>query len=162
MPSQDFFARVRESWTTVGRMPPEAREVGARRVPPRVAAERPAAPWGAFPLSELAMLAGIVAAAIGLAGGGWSVLVAGLALCGVAGVELAFREHFAGYRSHALLLAAVPTVAVHAALVVSIGGPPLADVLTLVVDVSLFAVLFSALRRAYRDRRAQAEARPEG
>ena len=37
-----------------------------------------------------------------------------------------------------------------------------ADVLTLVVDVALFALLFSALRRAYRSRRAQAEARPDG
>jgi len=165
MPSQDFFARVRESWTAVGRMPPEAREVGARRVPPRVAAERPAAPWGAFPLSELAMLAGIVAAGIGLAGGsgGWPILVAGLALCAVGGLELAFREHFGGYRSHTLLLAGVPTVAVHAALAVSIGGPPVADVLTLVVDVAVFALLFTAFRAAYRSRRAeaQAEARSE-
>jgi hypothetical protein len=162
MSSQDFLARVRESWTAVGRMPPpEPREVAARSVRPRVAVERPAAPWGTFPLSELAMLAGIVATVIGLAGGsgGWPILVAGIALCGVAGLELAFREHFAGYRSHTLLLAGMPTVAVHAALAVSIGGPPVADVLTLVVDLAVFALFFTAFRAAYRSRRAQAEAR---
>src|SRR5206468_10072891 len=161
--SQDFFARVRESWTAVGRMPPEPRDVAARSVRPRVAVERPAARWGALPLSELAMLAGIVAAGIGLAGGsgGWPILVAGIALCAVAGLELAFREHFAGYRSHTLLLAGVPTVAVHAALAVSIGGPPVADLLTLGADVAVFALLFTAFRAAYRSRRAQAEARPE-
>lgn len=162
MSSQDFFARVRESWTAVGRMPPpEPREVAARSARPRVAVERPAAPWGTFPLSELAMLAGIVATGIGLAGGsgGWPILVAGIALCGVAGLELAFREHFAGYRSHTLLLAGMPTVAVHAALAVSIGGPPVADVLTLVVDLAVFALFFTAFRAAYRSRRAQAVAR---
>jgi len=160
MPSQDFFGRVRESWTAVGRLPAAP---PARRGPPGVTVERPAAPWRAFPLSELAMLAGIVAAAIGLAGGsgGWPILVAGLALCAVGGLELAFREHFAGYRSHTLLLAGVPTVAVHAALAVSIGGPPVADVLTLVVDVAVFALLFTAFRAAYRRAEAQAEARSE-
>jgi hypothetical protein len=35
----------------------------------------------------------------------------GLVLCSVAGLELAIREHFGGYRSHTLVLAAVPAVA---------------------------------------------------
>jgi hypothetical protein len=159
MPSQDFFGRVRESWTGVGQLPPPE----THSVRPRVAVERPAARWGAFPLSELAMLAGIVAALIGLAGGPgeWPILVSGIALCAVAGVELAFREHFAGYRSHTLLLAGVPTVAVHATLTVSIGGPPAADVLTLVADVAVFALGFTAFRAAYRTHRAHAEANEE-
>ena len=37
-------------------------------------------------------------------------------LCSLAGLELAIREHFAGYRSHTLVLAAVPAVAVLAVL----------------------------------------------
>ena len=154
MPSQDFFTRVRESWTAVDRVPPATRSVR-----PRVASERPAAPWGTFPLSELAMLAGIVVAGIGLAGGsgGWPILVAGIVLCALAGLELAFREHVAGYRSHTLLLAGVPTVAVHAVLAVTIGGPPVADVLTLVVDVAVFALLVSVLRRVYHSSRARPE-----
>ena len=98
-------------------------------------------------------------AGIGLAGGsgGWPILVAGIVLCALAGLELAFREHVAGYRSHTLLLAGVPTVAVHAVLAVTIGGPPVADVLTLVVDVAVFALLVSVLRRVYHSSRARPE-----
>jgi hypothetical protein len=36
----------------------------------------------------------------------------GIVLCSLAGLELAVREHFAGYRSHSTLLAGVVAVAV--------------------------------------------------
>jgi hypothetical protein len=79
----------------------------------------PPAPWGSFPLVEIAVLVGIVILVIGFLSGGASQAIligTGLVLCSVAGLELAIREHVAGYRSHTLVLAAVPAVAVLAVL----------------------------------------------
>jgi lysylphosphatidylglycerol synthetase-like protein (DUF2156 family) len=67
--------------------------------------ERPPAPWGSFPLAELVILAGIVCLVIGVIGGQTKVLGVGVALAGLGGMEVAIREHFAGYRSHSTLLA---------------------------------------------------------
>jgi len=81
--------------------------------------ERPPAPWGSFPLVELAVLVGIVMLVIGLIVGGdrGALLIGiGLGLAGLGGLELAIREHFGGYRSHSALLAGVPAIAVLALL----------------------------------------------
>lgn len=81
--------------------------------------ERPPAPWGSFPLVEIAVLVGIVILLIGLIGGGerGALLIGiGLGLAGLGGLELAIREHFAGYRSHSTLLAGIPAIAVLALL----------------------------------------------
>ena len=67
--------------------------------------ERPPAPWGKFPLAELAILAGIICLAIGIFGGYDTMIGVGVALAGLGGMEVAIREHFAGYRSHTTLLA---------------------------------------------------------
>jgi uncharacterized membrane protein len=80
---------------------------------PRVRArmdEAPPAPWHPFPLVELAVLAGLVLIVVAfvLGGDGRPVLLfGGLALISVAALELSIREHFAGFRSHSTLLAAV-------------------------------------------------------
>ncbi|MGN6587556.1 MAG: hypothetical protein ACTHKT_08820, partial [Solirubrobacterales bacterium] len=58
-----------------------------------------------MPLAELVILAGIVALAIGVFGGHPTAIGAGVALAGLGGLEVAIREHFAGYRSHTTLLA---------------------------------------------------------
>jgi hypothetical protein len=81
--------------------------------------ERPPAPWGSFPLVELCVLVGIVMLVIGLIVGGdrGTLLIGiGLGLAGLGGLELAIREHFAGFRSHSALLAGVPALAVLALL----------------------------------------------
>lgn len=81
--------------------------------------ERPPAPWGSFPLIEIAVLIGIVMLVIGLVTGGdrGTLLIGvGLGLAGLGGLELAIREHFAGFRSHSALLAGVPALAVLALL----------------------------------------------
>ncbi len=67
--------------------------------------DRPPAPWGNFPLAELVILAGIVSLLVGLIGGNPIMLGVGVALAGLGGLEVAIREHFAGYRSHTTLLA---------------------------------------------------------
>ena len=87
----------------------EARAPAARRGSRRRTGERPQAPWGTFPLTELVVLVAIV---LGIAGlviwglRGQIMLLAGFALGSLAGLELAVREHFAGYRSHTTLLSA--------------------------------------------------------
>lgn len=81
--------------------------------------DRPPAPWGSFPLVEIAVLVGIVMLVIGLVVGGerGTLLIGiGLGLAGLGGLELAIREHFAGFRSHSALLAGVPALAVLALL----------------------------------------------
>ena len=69
------------------------------------AEERPPAPGGAAPLAELVILAGIVSLAIGIFGNEPTAIGIGVALAGLGGLEVAIREHFAGYRSHTTLLA---------------------------------------------------------
>ncbi len=66
------------------------------------------------------MLSGIIVLAVGFffASGGTqaALIAAGLLLCSLAGLEVAVREHVSGYRSHTLILAGVPAVAVLAVL----------------------------------------------
>jgi hypothetical protein len=82
--------------------------------------ERPEAPWGSFPLIELVTLVGIVLLVLGFlvvkGDQGAVMVVVGIVLGSLAGLELSIREHFAGYRSHTLLLSGVAGALVLAAL----------------------------------------------
>src|SRR5262249_42897863 len=104
-----------EAVSASGSDPGRARR--ARRADPLAP---PPAPWGSVPLVEIAVLVGILALLGGLifASGTFRVIlvVGGLLLCSVAGLEVAVREHVGGYRSHTLVLAGVPSVAVLAVL----------------------------------------------
>lgn len=89
----------------------ESRERGAGRPRPGRAPidDRPPAPWGSFPLVELVVLLAlilIVAGFIVRGQRGGTMIVGGLALGSLAGIELSIREHFGGFRSHTTLLAA--------------------------------------------------------
>lgn len=121
---------------------------GERR-PKRVASpdERPPAPWGAFPLAELVILAGIVALVVGFLGGTQALIGAGVVLAGLGGLEVAIREHFAGYRSHTTLLAGFPAVVVAVALFY-LGNQVIA--VCLAAGAVVFAVSFFLARRAFR------------
>jgi hypothetical protein len=113
--------------------------------------ERPPAPWGRFPLVELCVLASIVLIVVGLLTSGRSGIVlfaCGLALGCLGGLELAIREHWAGYRSHTALLALVPTAGAVAGLVLA-RLPRLAVV---PVAVVVFAAAFFALRAVFKRR----------
>jgi hypothetical protein len=115
----------------------------------RVAApdDRPPAPWGKFPLAELTILAGIVSLAIGVIGGHPTAIGIGVALAGLGGMEVAVREHFAGYRSHTTLLAGT-------VFVFTVGGLfYLANqvlAVALAVGAVAFAIAFYLARRAFQ------------
>jgi len=121
--------------------------------------ERPESPFGGLPVSELAILIGFVALVIGFIRGGGPVLVVGIIICALGVVEVTAREHFSGYRSHAALLAAIPALAIEAA-IVAIFGEPGQRALLLVVSVPVFALLFWLLRRKFRATRQARVARP--
>ena len=94
-----------------------------RSRPDRRAAERearPRAPWHPFPLVELCVLLGLVLLVWGLIrrddDGGRVLLVCGMVLASLGGLETALREHFGGYRSHSSVLAGLPAVLVAGAL----------------------------------------------
>ena len=117
----------------------------AKRV--EAADERPPAPWGNAPLAELVILAGIVALAIGVIGGHPTAIGVGVALAGLGGLEVAIREHFAGYRSHTTLLAGAAFV-LTTGLVFYAANQILA--VALAVGAAVFAATFYLARRAFR------------
>ena len=126
-------------------IPPPAR--------PRFGAEeRPKAPWHPFPLVELCTLIGLVLIVIGFFSlsdqRGGVLIVCGLVLGSLAGLDTVVREHFAGYRSHSLLLAGVPTVLVAGVLYFS-RAPIL---VLLVAAAAVFAAALVLFRRTFRRR----------
>jgi hypothetical protein len=114
--------------------------------------EAPKAPWSPFPLVELVVLVGIVLIVLGFITDGarrGAALGCGFALVTLAGLELAIREHFAGYRSHSTLLAAACAVAVDAPLYLLTGIP---QVVLLALGAFVFAVALALLRTTFRHR----------
>jgi len=88
-------------------------------------------------------------------GGQGTVMIAvGLALGALAGIELSIREHFAGYRSHTLLLSGVAGVAVLVALASLV--PSLWFPLALAAAAAAFTLVAWGLTRAFRRRSGQA------
>ncbi|HEY6397463.1 MAG TPA: hypothetical protein VIX82_08430 [Solirubrobacteraceae bacterium] len=101
-----------------------------------------------MPVSEIAIFAGAIGFAVGVLSGGGPALVVGAIVCGLGVLEVTAREHFTGYRSHSLLLAAYPTVAFETGVVVLFGIPS-QRLLLLVAIVPVFAVLFWFLRKRF-------------
>jgi lysylphosphatidylglycerol synthetase-like protein (DUF2156 family) len=109
--------------------------------------DRPPAPWGSFPLAELTILAGIVALVVGVFGGGPTAIGIGVVLACLGGMEVAIREHLAGYRSHTTLLAGFVFV-LAVALLFYAAGQLLA--VALAVGAVAFVAAFLGLRRAFQ------------
>ena len=121
----------------------ERRAAGGRPNPD----QRPPAPWGNVPLAELAILAGIICLGIGIFGTHYTVIGVGVALAGIGGMEVAIREHFAGFRSHTTLLAGFVFVVVVAVLFYSVG---LVLAYALPIGAVCFLVAFYLARRAFQ------------
>jgi hypothetical protein len=119
-----------------------------RRAAPRDT--RPRAPWHPFPLVELSVLIGLVLLVWGLFryddDSGKVMVVCGMVLASLGGLETALREHFSGYASHALLLAALPAVLIAGVLFFT-GAPWIAIPLAGIV---VFGAAFAWLRRRFR------------
>lgn len=101
---------------------------------------------------------GVVAAVVGFLRGprdGLVPLLTGIALCALAVVELLVREHFSGYRSHALLLAFLPVVALQSAVGLGFSDVTLAR-LALAPEAAVFVALFVLLRRRFHSARRMA------
>jgi len=115
--------------------------------------DRPPAPWGKFPLSELTIFIAIVLIIAGFITGGSRgpiIAAAGLALGALGGLEISIREHFAGYRSHSLLLAgALAMLAV--TVVALVAGKVLIPILV-GAGLVAFGGGFVALREAFKRR----------
>jgi hypothetical protein len=130
--------------TTAPPVPPRP----PRRTAP-VPAERPKTPWHPFPLIEIAVFIGLICIVVGFFGrndaAGRTLLALGFALGSLGGLDTAVREHFAGYRSHTLVLAAFPTVV--ATVLTALAGVPTFVIPPLAVFV--FVTAFTALRRAW-------------
>ena len=124
--------------------------------PPAVAPnpldERPKAPWHPFPLVELSVLIGIVLIVLGLfvveGDRGRILLVFGLVLGSLGGLDTALREHFSGFRSHSMLIAGLPAVLVAGVLFFA-GAPQLA---VLLGALAVYAVVLTLARSAFRNR----------
>jgi len=99
------------------------------------------------PLAELVILAGIVSLGIGVFGGSPTAIGVGVALAGLGGLEVAIREHFAGYRSHTSLLAGAAFV-LTTGLVFYAAGQILA--VALAIGAVVGAVAFFLARRAFQ------------
>lgn len=135
--------------TTAPQVPPRA----PKRTRPRID-DRPKPPWHPVPLVEIAVLVGIACIVVGFIKGnttrGRTLIVLGFALGSLGGLDTAIREHFAGYRSHALVLALAPGVAVTVLLAVA----GVTSALAVPVGVAVAGVAFLLLRGAWT--RAQA------
>lgn len=120
--------------------------------------EAPKPVWAPFPLSELTILFGILAIGGGVLWGGpqgRTLLACGVVLVSVAALELAVREHVAGYRSHSALLALVPTAVVLGVafgVLDLAGGPGVRRFVGLGVAAAAFIISFLALREVFRRR----------
>jgi hypothetical protein len=104
-------------------------------------------------LVELAVLGGIVLLIAGFIVGGSKgavMIAAGAVLCSIAGLELAIREHFGGYRSHTFLLSGAVGVAVLAGLFFFTPGLWLP--IAMVIAVAAFGAAAWMFTRAFRRR----------
>jgi hypothetical protein len=114
--------------------------------------ERPNAPWHPFPLVELCVLAGIVLLVLGFLNfdtdRGRAMLLSGMLLGSLGGLDTALREHFGGYRSHTMIIAGLLAVGL-AAILYFAGAPWIGIPISAVVA---FGLAFWLLARAYRQR----------
>jgi Flp pilus assembly protein TadB len=121
--------------------------------------DRPDSPFGGLPISEVAILIGFAGLVVGFIEGGGPPLIVGLIVVGLGTMEITAREHFAGYRSHTFLLAAIPAAAAIGVLV-ALFGVPRQRPLVLLGAVPLYLILFWLLRKRFAAARQARVARP--
>ena len=122
--------------------------------------DRPKPPWHPVPLVELCVLVGIVLLVLGAldlgSDRGKLMLVLGMALGSLGGLDTALREHLAGYRSHTTVLASLPAVTTAALLYFARVPWPVLVIASAAVLGGVFWLMRRVfMRRASRARRAR-------
>jgi hypothetical protein len=148
--------RSRKRGGDVAAPPPPAARPARDSRPTRDREERPRAPWHPFPLVELCVLVGLILLIAGLIRwddpGGREMLVGGMLLASLGGLDTALREHLAGYRSHTTVIASLPAVTTAAALYFArVAWPVL-----VIAAVAVFAGVFWWMRRVFMRRASRA------
>ena len=120
--------------------------------------ERPEAPWHPLPLSELLILVGLVGVMVAVfieKEVHPALLLASIAAVAIGTVEVTLREHLGGYRSHTVLLALIPVVVLHSAVLLIAGAftsvPRWVNIPLLALDIAIFSLLYKVLRLRYLD-----------
>jgi hypothetical protein len=140
---------------------PRERARAGSRAPSALGAygERPVSPFGGLPVSEFAIFAGAIALIVGVIRHGGPALIGGVVLCLLGVTEVTAREHLSGYRSHTVLLAAIPAVVAEFVIVLTVGTPAI-RVLLLVPVAAVFGACAWFLRRRFLVARQARLARP--
>ena len=151
--------RARKRGDAVPAMAP-ARAAPRRRGGRPSLEERPKPPWHPVPLVELCVLVGIVLLVLGAlnldSDRGKLMLVLGMALGSLGGLDTALREHLAGYRSHTTVIASLPGVTTAAVLFFARVPWPVLIAGAVAVFVTVFWWMRRVfMRRASRARRAR-------
>lgn len=121
---------------------------------------RPSSPWAPFPLIELTVLVGIVMIVWGFVSGstrGWILVGGGVTLGIIAGLDTSIREHFAGYRSHASLLAGFAAVVVLGVGFFALADEPWGWVVSFGTGSAVFVTLFIWLTSRFAKRAAKTQ-----
>jgi hypothetical protein len=128
--------------------------------------ERPRPPWHPLPLSELLILVGAIGVVVGFRKGlshGGPPLFAGIAAVALGTLEVTLREHRSGFRSHTVMLAALPVVVFHSTVALAVAAftrmPAVATVGLFALDLMLFLLLFKLLRNSFLTARTRAAGR---
>jgi hypothetical protein len=143
-------ARARAAPGRAGSHPPR------RRTGRPAIEDRPKPPWHPVPLVEICVLVGIVLLVLGALNlstdRGKLMLVLGMALGSLGGLDTALREHLAGYRSHTTVIAALPAVTTAAVAYFAVASWPV----VVVAAAAVFAGVFWWMRRVFMRRARQA------
>jgi hypothetical protein len=145
-------AQRRASRRERDRRPPATRD-------PQSLGERPQAPWHPLPLSEILILVGIIGVVVGLSRSTPTTALAGVGAVLLGTAEVSWREHRGGFRAHTLLLALLPTVVFHSAVILILSAfvevPRAVNFALLPVDFALALFLFKLLRVRFEDARRE-------
>jgi len=136
---------------------PAAPQRSAGVVAASAADARPEPPWHPLPLSELLILVGVVGAVVAWIRGVESnaaLLGAGIGAVAIGTIEVSLREHFGGFRAHSGMLAAIPAVVLHSAVVLSLvavsgSAPRWLNYALLPLDLALVLVCYRLLRSRF-------------
>jgi hypothetical protein len=138
-----------------------AREQRAQAVSPLgTYGDPPPSPFGGVPVSEIAIFAGAVSLIVGLVQGGGAAAIVGFIVCALGVIEVTAREHFSGYRSHAVLLAGIPSVGVELGIVAALGSSARHRLVLVLAVVPVFVALLWFLRWRFKIARQARLARP--